>query len=66
MLGSPEQEWWQDHDELRFLLEWLLGNNRMRFDKKEVLYFLSKPYKWNDEYKEMQAEKQKDWTGDPR
>ena len=66
MLGSPEQEWWQDHDELRNLLEWLLETNRMRFDQKEILYFLSKPYKWNEEYKEMQVEKQKDWKGDPR
>ena len=49
--------WYAVHDNIVSLAYWLESNNR--FNKiSDVVYFIEKPWKWDNEYKEMKAERE--------
>lgn len=46
--------WWHDHANLAALYTWLCQRNMLdTTDVRDVAYFLSKPWKWSVEYREM-------------
>jgi hypothetical protein len=50
---GPEQNWWDDHDNLVTLCNWLAENGR---SGGEVAYAVEKPWKYEDEFNEATKE----------
>ena len=51
MTGTRKAEWLDDYDNIISLANFLVEVKG--FDTENLLYFIEKPYKFNDEYKEM-------------
>lgn len=52
----PEQQdrkWYHSHDNLSRLLEFLIDTDRAELEKKWLVYFLEKPWKWTGEFEEF-------------
>ena len=51
MTGTRKAEWLDDYGNIISLANFLVEVKD--FDRENLLYFIEKPYKFNDEYKEM-------------
>ena len=51
MTGTQKAEWLDDYGNIISLANFLVEVKG--FDRENLLYFIEKPYKFNDEYKEM-------------
>ena len=51
MTGTRKAEWLNDYDNIISLANFLVEVRG--FDTEKLLYFIEKPYKFNDEFKQM-------------
>jgi len=52
-----ELKWWQTHENLVSLGEWLVENEG--YDARNLLHFFEKPWHYDDEWANYQAEEAK-------
>lgn len=58
------EPWWQDHNNISFLLEYLNGPQNTTpctLNLEMALHIVEKPWKWTDEYEQAMAA----WLADP-
>lgn len=55
-LVGAREHWWTDHTNLAALLRWLFDNDLIEENVSDIAYFVSKPWKWDDEWKQMIGE----------
>lgn len=48
-------KWWHDHMNLARLYRWLDDRGEISGDVDNIVYFLSKPWKWESEWLRMTA-----------
>ena len=51
--------WWNNHRNLSRLVHWLLDSGQWTADdlQENIVYFLGKPWKWSEEFHDMQEAK---------
>lgn len=56
MSRSRVPEWWEHHANLALLYRWLVAHDKLSpGDVEEVEYMLSKPWKYEPEWKDLTA-----------
>jgi hypothetical protein len=53
--GSRAVQFWENPQNLRDLIVYLDQGDEGELDRQEILYLLSKPWKWRNEYEAMRA-----------
>lgn len=54
MTPETKHDWWEDCGNIAALLRWLNERDELG-DIEDVIYLVSKPWKWDEEYRQMKA-----------